>query len=159
MAGSDNLKKFLGKAVKFFEDLVDKIKKTDRKLIIMIAAAAVLLIVILALLINGISSNKEKNEPSTEPPAIVQEPEYTTDDNDIAALTETGKYKVDTDGLNLRPSANTDYAPITQIPKDTVVTVLFVDDSQVESSSDYGWAYVEYNGQRGWVSMEYLVKQ
>lgn len=158
MAGSDNFKKFLGKAVNFFEDLAEKIKKTDRRLIIMIAAAAVLLIVMLALIINGITSNKEKEEPSTEPPVIVQEAEKTTDDSDIAVLS-SGKYKVDTDGLNLRPSANTDYAPITQIPKDTVVTVLFIDDSQVKSSSDYGWAYVEYNGQRGWVSMEYLVKQ
>ena len=56
-------------------------------------------------------------------------------------------YKKTTANLNMRSSANTSASIITTIPSGTVVTVL---------SSSNGWDYVEYNGQKGYCSSNYL---
>lgn len=53
------------------------------------------------------------------------------------------------DGLNLRSGPSTDQRTLTLIPQNTRVTV-------TARSADGKWGQVEYNGQTGWLSMEYL---
>lgn len=156
MADMSGVQKFLGEAADFFRTLIERIKKADRRLLIMIAAAVVLLIVIIALIAHGVSSGKETNEPvSVDTPALVQEQNTANEPaNTIVKQNTAGNYRVTTSGvsLKLRPTASTSYDPLDQIPNGTELEVLYIDDS----SSDSGWGYVEYKGQRGWVSMEYM---
>ena len=49
--------------------------------------------------------------------------------------------------LNLRRTPNTDYTPIDSIPNGTVVDVI---------GTISGWAFIDYNGQLGYVSMKFL---
>lgn len=161
MAEPNGFQKFLRNAADFFGTLGERIKKADRRLLIMIAAAVVLLIVIIALIAHGVSAGKEKKEPaSANTPVVVQE--QTTDDepdNSSVKPDGTGAYKVTTGSdsdLNMRLAADRNSDVVTRIPNGTELQILFVDDSGVTTSSDYGWGYVEYNGERGWVYMEYM---
>lgn len=161
MAEPNGFQKFLAEAADFFRTLIERIKKADRRLLIMIAAAVVLLIVIIALIAHGVSAGKEKKEPaSANTPVVVQE-QTTDDEPDHSAVLPngTGTYKVTTGSdsdLNMRLAADRNSDVVTRIPNGTELQILFVDDSGVETSSDYGWGYVEYNGERGWVYMEYM---
>jgi len=62
---------------------------------------------------------------------------------------EPGNYVISTSysSLNLRQEASASSAVLTEIPKDTVVTV---------TESVEGWAKTTYNGQTGWISTKYI---
>lgn len=155
MADMSGFQKFLGEAADFFRTLIERIKKADRRLLIMIAAAVVLLIVIIALIAHGVSSGNETNEPvSVDTPAVVQEQTTNEPVNTVVKQDAAGTYRVTTSGipLNLRLAADSSSERLEQISNGTELEVFYIDDS----SSGYGWGYVEYNGQRGWVSMEYM---
>ncbi|MBR5496869.1 MAG: SH3 domain-containing protein [Clostridia bacterium] len=158
MAKQNGFQKFLRKMIPVVDGIIEKVKKMDRRFLIMIAASVVLLIVILSLIIHSVSSNKsDEDEIPSSPPSYIQE-EPSTDDEPVAGTivaVGAGSYKVDTGStsdLNMRPTAGKEYGAMGAIPNGTQVNVLFVDDS-----GDISWGYVEYNGKRGWVSMDYLV--
>ena len=138
-------------------DVVERLKKMDRRLLIMIASAVVLLLIVIVLIASGVNANKKdipKAEPSTEDVAVRYNEPDTNANNTVVAV-GAGKYKVNTGSdadLNMRRAAGRTYDLITRIPNGTVVDVLFVDD-QVDAK---GWGYIRYNGDSGWVSMEYL---
>ncbi len=159
MAKKNGFQKFVSQLIRFVDSVIEKLKKTDKRFLIMAAFAAVLFIVILSLLIHAVSAGKSKNkEDNSQPSSYIQEKgtEEATDDI-VMNLGKTGKYTVNTGSespLNLRPAANKDYGVLLKIPNGSTVDVLFVDDS-----SDTEWAYVDYNGTRGWVAMEYIKAQ
>lgn len=157
MAASNGFQNVLKKIVNFFSVLAERIRKSDKRLLIIIAACVIVLILVLALIIHGVSSGKKKEEtPSAAPVQNIVEPDTQEDPTDDVLPNGTGRYLVNSSvGLKLRPTASTDYDYLALIPDGTSLTVLFVDDSNA-GESGYGWGYVEYNGQRGWVSMEFL---
>ncbi len=67
--------------------------------------------------------------------------------NDITV--EPGNYVISTaySSLNLRQDATASSGVLTEIPKDTVVTV---------TESVAGWAKTTYNGHTGWISTKYI---
>lgn len=156
MAKQSGFQKILRQAIRFIDGIIEKLKKMDRRFLLMLAAAVVLLIVILALIIHAVGSNKVEDEAPSSPPSYIQE-EDSTDaepETSVIAAVGAGKYTVALDSathVNMRPSAGTKYDYIARIPNGTVLDVMFVDDS-----GDTSWGYVEYDGVRGWVSMDYL---
>lgn len=159
MAEPNTFQKIIIAIVKFFRNLWEKIKTMDRRKLIIICAAVVLFIIILSVAIHSAKSNKKVEESSTEPPVVYVVPEETTD-SALTASVSVGTYKVNTGDndvpLNVRMAASSDTTALTSIPNGTTVTVLYVDDSDKANNNNYGWGYLEYDGQRGWVSMEYL---
>ena len=128
----------------------------------MAGVALVLVIVMLALIIGGVKANKNDEETTTAPVSS-NITEITTDAEPEADvyLNGAGMYTINTGttpNLNMRIAADGESSILTKIPNGTQIEVMFVDDSGVETPDDFGWGYVEYNGQRGWVSMKYLVK-
>ena len=162
MAKANKFQEIMDNAVKLLAGVIKKIKKMDKRFLIMAGVAIVLVIVMLALIIHGVKSNKEEEESSTN--AVSSNiTEWTTDDepDDTVVLNGAGKYKINTGSspyLNMRLAADREAAIVTTIPNGTEIEVMFIDDSAVETPDDFGWGYVEYNGKRGWVFMEYLVK-
>jgi len=150
---TDKIAAFLAKTVK-------TIKKMDRRMLIMISAAAVLVIIIFALIINGLTSDKDK-DPVNSNDNIVSVDEPSTDDNILPVqMNGSGTYKVETGStaeLNMRIAADKESEVVTRIPNGTQLEVMFIDDTGV-AEGDFGWGYVNYNGERGWVFMEYLKK-
>lgn len=143
-------------------DFVKKIMKADKRFLILAGVALVLVIVMLALIIGGVKANK-KDEETTTTPDSSNITEITTDAEPEADvyLNGAGKYKVNSGSspyLNMRLAADKNSSVVTTIPNGTEIEVMFVDDSAVETPDDFGWGYVEYNGKRGWVFMEYLEK-
>ena len=150
--------------MKFGKNLVASVKKADKRILLMIVAAAVLVIIILALIIRGVTANKEEIPSANENPSntgVISE----LGTGDLAANTAKpalggiGRYTVDTNSestLNMRIAADRTSEVLATIPNNTLVEVLFVDDSEAASPDSYGWGYIEYNGKRGWVYMEYL---
>lgn len=162
MAKNNKFQEIIENAVKMLAGFVKKLKKMDRRFLIMAGIALILVIVMLALIIHGVRANKNDEESSTTPDSS-NISEWTTDDepDDAVVLNGAGKYKINTGSspyLNMRLAADRESAIVTTIPNGTEIEVMFVDDSAVETSDDFGWGYVEYNGKRGWVFMEYLVK-
>ena len=66
-----------------------------------------------------------------------------------SATSVNGLYYVNTRSgtLNLRKQPSSSSSVLTEIPRQTVVTVQYVYD---------GWAFLEYRGYSGWASMQYL---
>lgn len=62
---------------------------------------------------------------------------------------KTGIYKT-TDALNMRSGIGTGNSVLLTIPSNTQITV-----TNVKSDSAYNWGYTTYNGQNGWVCMDY----
>ncbi|MBR5233296.1 MAG: SH3 domain-containing protein [Clostridia bacterium] len=152
---TDKIAAFLAKTVK-------TIKKMDRRLLIMISAAVVLVIIIFALIINGLSSDKDNDEPVTPQDNIVSLDEPSTDYENILPVQTNGAgtYKVETGSaaeLNMRLAADKESDVITTIPNGTQLEVMFIDDFGA-AEGEAGWGYVNYNGERGWVFMQYLKK-
>ncbi len=159
MAKANVFQDFMDKVAKFLATTVKKLKKMDRRLLIMIGAAAVLVIIILALIIHGVSSDKKENEiPESGSVGNMQElPSETQSD---AFVVSSNMYKVNTGSdadLNMRLAADRDSDVVKRIPNGTELEVLYIDDSEA-TEGGYGWGYVEYAGERGWVFMEYLKK-
>lgn len=159
MAELNGFQKVMRRVTIFFNNAVRQIKKGDKRFIIMAASALVLVLILLILIIHGVSAGKKTKEPNTVTPIV---PETTTEDPmplPVVNPDKTGKYRVNTSSespLNMRLAADRTTEKIGSIPNNTEVEVLFVDESSVTASGEYGWGYVEYNGKRGWVSMEYL---
>lgn len=159
MAKQSGFQKVLRQIIRTVDGIIEKAKKMDRRFLLMIVASVVLLIVILALIIHSVGSNKtDEDDIPSSPPSYIQE-EPSTDDADINANANVsagaGSYTVDTGSgsdLNMRPTAGKEYGAMAAIPNGTKVDVMFIDDS-----GDSSWGYIEYNGKRGWVSMDYLV--
>ena len=134
--------------------------------ILLIVTIALLLVFLIVLIVSGSKAKKNKNtedEDVSDPPVIelssdlpVNVPSegqtYLHSDN-------TGIYTVDTGadnpGLNLRVAASTSSEAITRIMNGEQVEVKFVDNFSDEGKS---WGYIVYEGQAGWVSMDYLVR-
>lgn len=150
---TDKIAAFLAKTVK-------TIRKMDKRMLIMISAAVVLVIIIFALIINGLTSDKDNNEP-VESGNIVSVDEPSTEDNILPVQTNgAGTYKVETGStaeLNMRIAADKESEVVTRIPNGTQLEVMFIDNTDV-ADGDFGWGYVNYNGERGWVFMQYLKK-
>ncbi|MBQ7962631.1 MAG: SH3 domain-containing protein [Clostridia bacterium] len=159
MAKANVFQDFMDKAAKFLAVTVKKIKKMDRRLLIMIGAAAVLVIVIFALIIHGVSSDKNENEiPDSS--AVGNMQELPSEAQSDVFVSSTNTYKVNTGSdadLNMRLAADRDSDVLKRIPNGTELEVLFIDDSEA-AADGYGWGYVEYAGERGWVFMEFLKK-
>ena len=122
---------------------------------------AVVLLFICIIMLASASRKAKSKKPSTEPVSV---PEIEQTSDIVVVPTEpvtmqftggAGTYTVDTDNstLALRPNASTEYDVITRIPDRTVIEVLFVDDFSNEGES---WGYVVYDGQAGWVNMQFL---
>ena len=141
----------------FFKNAVQQIKKGDKRFIIMSVAALVLVVILLALIIHGVSSGKTQTPPETVAPVGTTEDPTFAEPEPVNG--RPGKYRVNTNSessVNMRLAADRTSDRVTTIPHNTEVEVLFVDDSGMPAD-DYGWGYVDYNGKRGWVYMEYLV--
>lgn len=163
MAKTNKFQEILENAAKQLGRFVGKLRRMDRRFLIMASVAVVLVIIMLALIIHGVKMNREDEETSTNPEYSNITDGTTTDAdiNNTVALNGAGKYKVNTGSspyLNMRLAADRDSAVVTTIPNGTEIEVMFIDDRDVEDADDFGWGYVEYNGERGWVFMEYLVK-
>lgn len=157
MAKQNALQKVIRKVIPVIDGIIEKVKKTDKRLLLMIAASVVLLIVILALIIHSVGKNKADNNevPSDSYNYIVEEDTTDAVDTNSVIAVGAGVYTVDTGSesdLNMRPTAGKEYGAMATIPNGKKVEVMFVDDS-----GDISWGYVEYNGKRGWVAMDYLV--
>ena len=159
MAKSNVFQDLMDKVAKFLATTVKKLKKMDRRLLIMIGAAAVLVIIILALIISGVSSSKKDNEiPDSSNVGNMQE--LPSEENTDVFVQPTNMYTVNTGSdadLNMRLAADRDSDVVKRIPNGTQLEVLYIDDSEA-TEGGYGWGYVEYAGERGWVYMEYLKK-
>lgn len=160
MAKQSGFQKVLKKTVRFIDDVIEQVKKMDKRFLMMLAAAVVLFIVILALIIHAVGSNKaDENETPSSPVSYIEDEPSTDAEptaNTVIAV-GAGRYTVNTGSdspLNMRPTAGKDYGVITTIPNGTQVEVLFVDDS-----SETKWGYIEYSGSRGWVVMDYLTAE
>lgn len=163
MAKTNKFQEIMDNAVKMLAGFIRKLKKMDRRFLIMAGIAVVLVIVMLSLIIHGVKVNKKDEESSTRSDSSNITEEKTTDaePEDSFVLKGAGKYKVNTGSspyLNVRLAADKNTSVVTTIPNGTEVEIMFIDDSDVKDADDFGWGYVEYNGKRGWVFMEYLVK-
>lgn len=158
MAKQSGFQKILRQTIRTIDSIIEKVKKMDKRFLLMIAASVVLLIVILALIIHSVGSNKsDEDDVPSSPSNYIQDEPSTDDDADAGAIIAVGagSYTVKTGSdsdLNMRPTAGKEYGAIASIPNGTQVNVMFVDDS-----GDISWGYIEYNGKRGWVAMDYLV--
>ncbi len=159
MAKQTNFQKFVREVYRFVNTAIERIKKADRRFLMMVGIAIVIVIVLIVLICVGISSGKDDNVNSS---ANLPNDSYIVEEgstdyeiaSDVVTKNGAGSYVVSTGSaadLNMRPTAGTEYSPIVAIPNGTSVQVLFVDDSSSPS-----WGYIEYNGERGWVSMDYL---
>ncbi len=75
--------------------------------------------------------------------------------SDKPSSEQSGIYKVNTDGnsiLNMRSSTSTSSSVVAKIPNKTLLTV-----TQVKKTNGYTWGYTTYNGQKGWVALDYCV--
>ena len=159
MAKANVLQDFADKAAKFIAVTIKKVKKMDRRLLIMIGAAAVLVIVIFSLIIHGISSNN-KEEEIPESGNVSNMQELPSEVQSDVFVNPVNKYTVNTGSdadLNMRLAADRDSDVVKRIPNGTELEVMFIDDSEA-AADGYGWGYVEYAGERGWVFMEFLKK-
>ncbi len=170
MSKMDSVKEFLqvaaDKAAKFIafvinkaKELFEKLKKSDRRSIILISVAAVLVIVLFALIINGIAKKDKKDPIESEQPSNIVEITTDAPEADIP-VSSSGFYTVSTgdiNNLNYRRAPDASAEKIGSFKNGDKLEVIYVYKSDVNSSSS-GWGLVEYNGQIGWVSMQYLVK-
>lgn len=64
---------------------------------------------------------------------------------------KTGIYKTNVDDyLNMRNGAGTSYSWVASIPDNVALTV-----TDVKSADGYNWGYTSYNGNKGWVALEF----
>ncbi len=163
MAEKFDIKRFVRKLKNFIMNLIKLVRTADKRTLIISVAGVVLALVLIIVLIASVAGGKEDETANDSPvssDSYIKE-EGTTDDEasiNSVQLNGAGNYIVTTGNnspLNMRPTAGTDYSVMATIPNGTRVNVLFVDDSE-SSTAEKGWGYIEYNGKRGWVSMDYL---
>lgn len=135
-------------------------KKSHRKDVIIariifavILVVLILLIVCAVVLIKGrMEKNKSQNNSQSE--SIADESEEDTQTTEPTVTPEPSQVKepdvimqTTADELRLRKEPNTDCEVITVLEKGTKLEML---------SQEEGWAFVDYQGQTGYVSMDYL---
>ncbi len=162
--------KFLIAVTRFFRNIIDRIKKADRRLVIMVAAAVVLLIIIICLIIVGVKANTNSNSEVSS--SLSEDSSYVEPGSDTNIINSSssssssnssgivGTYVVNTGSdeanLNMRIAAGSSNEKLTEISNGTELEVLYVDDNEDTLVDGEGWGYIEYDGQRGWVAMSCL---
>ncbi|MBQ8209470.1 MAG: SH3 domain-containing protein [Clostridia bacterium] len=167
MAVKFNYKKFFRDVINFISDfvaeMIERIRKADKRTLIIGASGVLIAIILVIVLIASLAGGKEEDttdKDSSPAGSYIQEEPSSDDEASVGTLQVGGAgfYVVSTDStssLNMRPTAGTEYSVMATIPNGTKVQVLFV-DTAATSSAAKGWGYIEYNGKRGWVSMDYL---
>ena len=95
-----------------------------------------------------VTTATKPEETTTEKPT-----EKTTEKTTVEETTTaegTGNYVVNTDGLKLRTDAGTQNDIILELSEGTVLTIDRVSD---------GWGHTYYDGNEGWVSLDYVDKE
>lgn len=98
-------------------------------------------------------STEQAKPEDSKPEQLEQKPsEENTDSNKPEESTEKKTMKVTTDILNLRSEASTNSSIVTKLKKDDELKVI------EETKDDNGttWVKVDFNGQVGFVSKEFL---
>lgn len=95
-----------------------------------------------------------RTDVASTAPAKTRKAETTTEKTTVEETTteadRTGNYIVNTEGLNLRTDAGTENDIITELSEGTELTVDRVYN---------GWGHVYYDGNEGWVLLDYLDKE
>lgn len=137
----------------------DDNKSTIKTILIISAVFLAVIILIKVIGSSGLFGKKEKPDleiPTaggivdyTTDPAFTL-PELTTEEPSYVTATMNEAAFITSDvGLKLRSSGSTDGDELAIMPYMAAVTIL---------SSEDGWAYVDYNGMKGWCSEDYLEK-
>ena len=87
-------------------------------------------------------------ETTTEKPTEKTTEKTTAEETTTAE--GAGNYVVNTDGLKLRTDAGTQNDIILELSEGTVLTIDRVSD---------GWGHTYYDGNEGWVSLDYVDKE
>lgn len=120
---------------------------------IIFLAICIALISVIAAVIFVIVSKHSGGSDEQEPAAIVSESETTTDDNTYVVGGQNTEnivqdvYVITTGSVNLREQGNKDAKILAILKEGTQLKLL---------SEDNGWTQVDYNGQTGYVSSEYV---
>lgn len=120
---------------------------------IIFLAICIALISVIAAVIFVIVSKHSGGPDEQEPAAIVSESETTTDDNTYVVGGQNTEnivqdvYVITTGSVNLREQGNKDAKILAILKEGTQLKLL---------SEDNGWTQVDYNGQTGYVSSEYV---
>ncbi len=120
---------------------------------IIFLAICIALISVIAAVIFVIVSKHSGGPDEQEPAAIVSESETTTDDNTYIVGGQNTEnivqdvYVITTGSVNLREQGNKDAKILAILKEGTQLKLL---------SEDNGWTQVDYNGQTGYVSSEYV---
>lgn len=120
---------------------------------IIFLAICIALISVIAAVIFVIVSKHSGGPDEQEPAAIVSESETTIDDNTYVVGGQNTEnivqdvYVITTGSVNLREQGNKDAKILAILKEGTQLKLL---------SEDNGWTQVDYNGQTGYVSSEYV---
>ena len=120
---------------------------------IIFLAICIALISVIAAVIFVIVSKHSGGPDEQEPAAIVSESETATDDNTYVVGGQNTEnivqdvYVITTGSVNLREQGNKDAKILAILKEGTQLKLL---------SEDNGWTQVDYNGQTGYVSSEYV---
>lgn len=120
---------------------------------IIFLAICIALISVIAAVIFVIVSKHSGGPDEQEPAAVVSESEATTDDNTYVVGGQNTEnivqdvYVITTGSVNLREQGNKDAKILAILKEGTQLKLL---------SEDNGWTQVDYNGQTGYVSSEYV---
>lgn len=120
---------------------------------IIFLAICIALISVIAAVIFVIVSKHSGGPDEQEPAAIVSESETATDDNTYIVGGQNTEnivqdvYVITTGSVNLREQGNKDAKILAILKEGTQLKLL---------SEDNGWTQVDYNGQTGYVSSEYV---
>ena len=120
---------------------------------IIFLAICIALISVIAAVIFVIVSKHSGGPDEQEPAAVVSESEATTDDNTYVVGGQDTEnivqdvYVITTGSVNLREQGNKDAKILAILKEGTQLKLL---------SEDNGWTQVDYNGQTGYVSSEYV---
>lgn len=162
MAKNNMVQDILENAAEQLGRFVGKVRRADKRFLILSGVAVVLVIIMLSIIVHSIRANKADEEITTtnDISNIYELPSEEYEDEAVVSAT-VGKYRINTGDspfLNMRLAADKNAEVVTKVPNGTEIEVMFIDDYGVGTDSDYGWGYIEYNGKRGWVYMEYLTK-
>lgn len=120
---------------------------------IIFLAICIALISVIAAVIFVIVSKHSGGPDEQEPAAVVSESQTTTDDNTYVVGGQDTEnivqdvYVITTGSVNLREQGNKDAKILAILKEGTQLKLL---------SEDNGWTQVDYNGQTGYVSSEYV---
>jgi uncharacterized protein YgiM (DUF1202 family) len=130
-------------------------KKSHRKDVIIariiFAVLCLLLITLIAVVVVLVRGKIADNKKDTQASQLENQMPPVTENPDLPPVTENLEnvivYIWTNDSVNLREEPNTDCTVITVLSTGTQLELLEEED---------GWAHVSYNGQEGYVSMDYI---